>query len=325
MKTVRLIGRSAQHRTLLETLAKVAPSNAEVLISGPTGVGKELYARYVHEQSDRRAASFVAVNCGALASDLLENELFGHIGGAFTGARPQHQGLVAEAEEGTLFLDEVDTLSPANQVKLLRFIQEKEYRRLGESRVRRVNVRFVAATNASLADAVRDGSFRSDLFFRLRVVPVEVPPLCERPEDVGALLEEFVPRYAELYQLPAIRLSAAATEALEQYSWPGNIRELENCVRYLTCLQLQRDVGPADLPLLPQNTDVPIVMSSRAFREAKRNMVGRFEREYLQAALRRASGNITRAAEESGKPRRAFFELLRKHEIDASTFRSNRR
>src|SRR5262249_50794150 len=218
MQNVRLIGQSAQHRALLETLAKVAPTDAEVLITGPSGVGKELYARYIHEHSGRCGAAFVPVNCGTLASDLLENELFGHIGGAFTGARPQHQGLVAEAENGTLFLDEVDTLSPANQVKLLRFVQEKEYRRLGESRVRRANVRFVAATNASLQEAVQIGAFRSDLFFRLRVVPIEVAPLCERPEDIAPLWDEYVPRYAEAYRARPIRLSTRAREALERYS-----------------------------------------------------------------------------------------------------------
>src|SRR5262249_48532940 len=322
MKGVRLIGRSVQHCALLETLGKVAPTDAEVLIIGPSGVGKELYARYIHEQSGRCGGAFGPVNCRALASDLLENELFGHIGGAFTGARPQHQGLVTEAENGTLFLDEVDTLSPANQVKLLRFIQEKEYRRLGESRVRRANVRFVAATNASLQEAVRMGTFRCDLFFRLRVVPIEVAPLCERPEDIALLWDEYVPRYAEAYRAQPIRLSARAREALEGYSWPGNIRELENFVRYLTCLHLKREMEPHDLPLLPDADDAaePVALTPRAFREAKRNIVGRFEREFLQAALRRSGGNIARAAQESGKPRRAFFELLRKHDIDANEF-----
>ena len=175
-----LIGESAEHRHILEKLSKIAATDAEVLISGPSGVGKELYAHYVHQCSPRKKAEFVPVNCGALPVDLLENELFGHVSGAFTGARPRSDGLVAAAEGGTLFLDEVDALALVCQVKLLRFLQEKEYRRLGETRIRRANVRIIAATNTDLLAAVHDGRFREDLFFRLRVVPIEVPALRER-------------------------------------------------------------------------------------------------------------------------------------------------
>jgi DNA-binding NtrC family response regulator len=326
MQDARLIGRSAAHQALLETLTKVSPTDAEVLITGPSGVGKELYARHVHQKSGRRSAEFVAVNCGVLTGELLENELFGHIAGAFTGARPQHLGLVTAAEGGTLFLDEVDTLSAVNQVKLLRFVQEKEYRRLGETRVRRANVRFVAATNADLPEAVSAGRFRSDLFFRLRVVPVEVPPLCERREDIEPLLEAYIAHYAREYSAPPIELNAAARQALDDYDWPGNIRELENCVRYLTCLRLDRRIDAGDLPLL--DTDPAIAPSPPAraetparFQVEKRGVVDRFERDYLERALRQADGNIARAAQSSGKARRAFFELLRKHDIDAGRFR----
>ena len=168
------------------------------------------------------------VNCGALPVDLLENELFGHVGGAFTGARPQSDGLVAAAEGGTLFLDEVDALALVCQVKLLRFLQEKEYRRLGETRIRRANVRIIAATNTDLLAAVHDGCFREDLFFRLRVVPIEVPALRERPSDIPLLLEAYGSRYAETYKLPKIMISDTALKRLTSYVWPGNIRELEN-------------------------------------------------------------------------------------------------
>jgi transcriptional regulator with GAF, ATPase, and Fis domain len=232
-----LVGRSLSHLQLLHKLSKVALTDAEVLISGPTGVGKELYARYIHESRPRKQAAFVPLNCGAFLNDLFENELFGHVGGAFTGARPHSQGLAAEAEHGTLFLDEVDSLSLPCQVKLLRFIQEKEYRRLGESRIRRADVRIIAATNTDLLAAVRGGSFREDLFFRLRVVPVEVPPLCNRSDDIPLLLAEHVERYSERYRLPKVTFSEAALRRLEAYTWPGNIRELENCVKYLTCLR----------------------------------------------------------------------------------------
>jgi DNA-binding NtrC family response regulator len=301
----------------------VASTDAEVLISGPSGVGKELYARFVHAQSPRRDSQFIPVNCGALNGELLENELFGHIGGAFTGAQPQRLGLVAAAEGGTLFLDEVDALSPVNQVKLLRFIQEKEYRRLGETRIRRANVRFIAASNADLQMAVQAGWFRADLFFRLRVVPIFVPPLRERPEDIEPLIAEYVLRYSSEYGAPPIILNAAARTALINYSWPGNIRELENCVRYLTCLQLSRPVDVSDLPLLSAlDTKHESNASLRAFQHEKRELIDRFEREYLEHALRQSDGNISRAAQSSGKARRAFFELLRKHQIDVARFRN---
>ena len=325
MLATKLIGRSLAHQRLVEKLSRIAPTDAEVLISGESGVGKELYARYVHHHSTRDKASFVPVNCGALPNELLENELFGHVGGAFTGARPQSEGLVAEAEHGTLFLDEIDSLSTPSQVKLLRFLQEKEYRRLGETRTRRSNVRVIAATNIDLLTAMRDGRFREDLYFRLRVVPVEVPPLRERPEDIPLLLSEYVVYYAQAYHLPEVAFSEAARCKLETYVWPGNIRELENCVKYLTCLQLNRMVEPHDLSLLESENghkaspaEQPV--TERPFRDAKRELVDRFEREYLEGALRRSNGNIAKAARASSKPRRSFFELMRKHGLQPSDF-----
>jgi DNA-binding NtrC family response regulator len=313
------------HRLLLEKLSKIANTDAEILISGPTGVGKELYARFVHRHSVRRNASFVPVNCGALPNDLLENEFFGHVGGAFTGARPQSEGLVAEAEGGTLFLDEVDSLSLSSQIKLLRFLQDKQYRRLGETRIRRSNVRFIAATNADLVTGMREGRFREDLFFRLRVIPIEVPPLRERPEDIPVLISLYVTYYAKAYQLVEIRISEAAQYRLHTYTWPGNFRELENCVRYLTCLQLNRCVEPRDLPLLDVEGEKNVTLeqsglTEQSFGEAKRELVNRFERNYLEDALRKSGGNIAQAARASGKPRRAFFELMRKHSVNPADF-----
>jgi DNA-binding NtrC family response regulator len=319
MHGAELVGQSVAHRRILATLEKVARTDAEVLITGPSGVGKELYARYLHERSERGGARFVPVNCGGLSAELLENELFGHVGGAFTGARDDREGLVAAAQHGTLFLDEVDTLPAASQAKVLRFIQEKEYRRLGERQLRRADVRFVAATNVRLDEAVSAGLFREDLFFRLRVIPVDVPPLHERPEDIGPLVERFVRDYARLYRLRPVVIGAQARACMERYPWPGNIRELENCVRYLTCIQLARDVEPGDLPLL-RSAAGPAPGST--FGEAKRHVVDRFERQRLEEALRRTDGNIAQAARAEGKARRAFFELLRKHGIDARSFRA---
>jgi two-component system, NtrC family, response regulator GlrR len=325
MDTPCFIGRSIAHLQLLEKLAKIAPTDVEVLITGPTGVGKELYARFVHSQSARRQGPFVPVNCGALPNELMENELFGHVGGAFTGARSHSEGLVTEAENGTLFLDEIDSLSPSSQVKLLRFLQDKEYRRLGETRVRRSDVRVIAATNENLVTAMAEGKFRDDLFFRLRVIPIQVPPLRERREDIPLLLNGYVAHYAETYRLPEVVFSEAAAHSLEEYPWPGNIRELENYVRYLTCLQLNRPVQPEDLPLLNNEEDSngeagQQTLTERTFREAKREIVNGFERAYLEDALRQSGGNISRAARASGKPRRVFFELMRKHGVRASDF-----
>jgi DNA-binding NtrC family response regulator len=315
---VALVGSSTVHHSLLERLAKFALTDAEILITGPTGVGKELYAQYTHRQSQRARAAFVAVNCGAIPDSLLENELFGHIGGAFTGARPNSEGLVAAAEGGTLFLDEVNTLSAPAQVKLLRFIQEKEYRRLGESRTRRANVRFIAATNEDLVEAVQAGRFRQDLFFRLRVIPIEVPALSKRPEDIMPLVNEYIGHYAELYDLPVIVLTNKAIDRLKTYAWPGNVRELENCVRYLTCLQVGQSIQPEDLPLLSQEeTNMSASDCTVSFQKAKQELLSLFERDYLEEALKRSGGNISEAARASGKARRAFFELMRKHGVRA--------
>lgn len=313
---------------LLQKLEKVATTDAEVLISGPTGTGKELYANFVHEHSRRRQRPFVAVNCGSLNNGLLENELFGHVGGAFTGARPKSEGLVQSAEGGTLFLDEVDSLAPPCQVRLLRFLQDKSYRRLGETRLRRANVRIVSATNVDLAAKIRGGEFREDLYFRLRVVPVEIPALRDRIDDLPGILEVFVARYAQAYGLPPVRLSIFALTRMQEYSWPGNVRELENCVRYLTCMQLEGPARATDLPLLDESaigdegsTGTCGAGIDGPFRIAKRDAVDRFERQYLEEALWRARGNISQAARASGKNRRAFFELLRKHQVDPADFR----
>jgi two-component system, NtrC family, response regulator GlrR len=317
------IGRSAAHRRVVDVITRIAVTDVEILINGETGVGKERYARLAHECSPRAGGNFVAVNCGGMPSELFENELFGHVGGAFTGARQKSEGLVDEAENGTLFIDEVDSLPMPCQVKLLRFVQEKEYRRLGETRLRKANVRFIAATNADLQAAAREGRFREDLLYRLRVVPIEVPPLRERRDDIALLMEAFSESYSEAYRLPRPVLSERAMRRLLAYDWPGNVRELENCVKYLTCMQLTRPVDLYDLPL-PHETKhdagsgvVRIAATDGSFQKMKNDVVREFETAYLVDALRRSNGNIAQAAAASGKPRRVFFELMRKHGLKA--------
>jgi two-component system response regulator GlrR len=261
--------------------------------------------------------------------------------GAFTGARANAAGLVAAAEGGTLFLDEVNSLTAPAQVKLLRLLQGKEYRRLGETFLRRADVRFVAASNCDLFERVEQGTFREDLFYRLRVVQVQVEPLRRRREDIQILACVFLERYAKQYGLPPVELSEAAWDRLRNYPWRGNVRELENCIHGLICRQPERRVEPADLALVetigagsaavagPEETARPATagagvdpdLLSRGLREAKREAVDRLEAEYVREALRRSDGNIARAARLARKNRRAFFELMRKHRIDAREYR----
>jgi DNA-binding NtrC family response regulator len=341
-----IVHASESQRALLERLEKVAPTDAEILISGPSGVGKELYAAYVHEVSPRRDKPFVAVNCANLSEDMLENEIFGHARGAFTGAQSSAHGIAASADGGTLFLDEIDALPLSCQAKILRFTQLREYRRLGETFLRRSDVRLIAASNVDLLARVRAGLFREDLYFRLRVIPVEVAPLAERPDDIPVLFAHFVDKYARAYGVPPIKLSAGAERHIRLYSWPGNVRELENCVRCLTCLVLGRAVVVDDLPLLsidpPNGLNAPAPSDAGALepdlffvetegsdltglplKEAKSMIVEGFERSYIDSALQATNGNVAEAARRSGKHRRAFFELMRRYGVEAEGYRGD--
>jgi two-component system, NtrC family, response regulator GlrR len=311
-----ILGSDCQHE-LLERLSRIAQTDAEILITGPTGVGKELYALHAHGCSRRRDGPFVVANCSNLGGDLLENEIFGHARGAYTGAHAAGEGLASAAQGGTLFLDEVDSLPPSSQAKLLRFIQQREYRRLGETFVRRADLRFIAACNADLPALVRGGHFRSDLYFRLHVAPIAIPPLAERPGDIAPLIAHFVAKSAEDYGVDTVVFAPSATQVLLGYRWPGNVRELENLVRYLTCLQLGRPVEAADLEPLgaagAEEAPPALTFADRPLKEAKGALIVEFERLYLDQALGRANGNIAEAARQSGKHRRAFFELMRKY------------
>lgn len=323
------VGCGETHRKLLANLSKFALTDAEILLNGDSGVGKEVYAQFLHKKSYRHKFPFVPVNCSTLENGLLENELFGHVGGAFTGAKPNNIGLIEAADRGTLFLDEVDSLSLSSQVKLLRFIQEKEFRKLGDSHLRKANVRIISATNTDLVDAVNKNIFRKDLFFRLRVIPIEIPRLSERNEDVPLLIEKFSKHYSKLYNLPVIRFESETLEVLMTYSWPGNIRELENCIHYLTCIQSDQPIKPQDLQLLNSEklqknklTRAPQSIKGSSLGEEKRQLVAQFERKYIEEKLRENNGNITLAASESGKPRRAFDALCTKHGIKAEDYKN---
>lgn len=308
------VGVSDAHHRLRSLIERVARTDVELLFVGETGVGKEHFARYAHDCSARSGGPFIPVNCGSIPTELFENEIFGHIGGAFTGARLRSAGLVEAAEGGTLLFDEVDALAPVNQVKLLRLLQEKEYRRLGETRPQHANVRILAATNRDLVRATRGGQFREDLLFRLRVVPVVVPPLRERRDDILPLLDAFTKWYASEYNLESVVFTPEVRALLRDYKWPGNVREVENLVRNLTCVYPGTVIEASQLPLLGElATEVP----NGSFQRAKSSLIADFERKYLEEALAASQGNIAKAARSAGKPRRAFFELMRKHGIVA--------
>jgi len=302
-------GSSSRIRTLIE---KVKDTDAPVFISGESGTGKEIIARSIHERGARRVGSFVAVNCGAIPDPLLESELFGHARGAFTGALRDKAGLIEEANGGTFFLDEVGDLSLPLQAKLLRLLQEKEIRRVGETRTRRVDVRFVSATNKNIEKEIELGNFRMDLYYRLRILTIEVPPLRERKADLLLLVDHFLERYCREMRRGRAYFSPRAMELLMDYSWPGNIRELQNEIQRSLVLS-----GPGGLikedclsaKVNPQR-GTPAAVSYNFF-EAKAD----FEKRFLTQALLRFGHNKARTAEAVGLSRQGLFKLMKKHKL----------
>jgi DNA-binding NtrC family response regulator len=309
-----IVGENEPFLRVMEHIRRVAPSDATILLAGETGTGKELVARAVHDGSPRRSKPFVPVNCGALPDHLVENELFGHMQGAYTDAATSETGLVAEAEEGTLFLDEVDTLSASAQVKLLRFLQDRTYRPVGSARSRTANVRLIAATNADLWPQVQAQRFREDLYYRLHVLAFRLPPLRERPDDIPRLVAHFLRHYGMHYGRGSLHLSAATLRKLVVYPWPGNVRELDAVIQRTVLLASSPVVQPQDieLPLPYQEAPVPWDTS---FGEAKARVIEQFERTYLSTLLSAHQGNISRAAKHAGKERRAFTRLLEKYAL----------
>ena len=313
----QLIGDSRVFRSMVNRIPLIAHCDASVLISGETGTGKELFARAIHYLSPRAHHAFVPVNCGAIPAELVENELFGHERGAFTTAVRAQAGLVKEASGGTLLLDEIDCLPLHSQVKLLRFLQEREYRPLGSVKTQRSDVRVIAAATVDLDEAVKAGRLRQDLYYRLNVIPLRLPSLRERHEDIPLLARHFLTRYSREFGKPAISFSVNALDLLCRYEWPGNIRELEHLVERAVALS-ESDVIRRDDLSLPSSVASPPPTS---FREAK----ARFERAYIEDLLHVHRGNITRAAQAADKNRRAFWELIRKHHIDVQDFKGGSR
>lgn len=318
-----LVGASPAFMRQLERIPVVAGCDAGVLILGETGTGKELCAQAVHYLSPRAGHPWVAVNCGALPADLVEAELFGHVRGAFTHAHENRTGLVAQAAGGTLFLDEVDSMPPLAQVKLLRFLQEKEFRPVGSSRPQHADVRVIAASNVNLAQLAARGAFRSDLYYRLNVLTLTLPSLRQRAEDVLPLAQHFIAHFAHEFQRPVSALSDAARRAIMAYDWPGNIRELQHAIERGVLLAPGREVLAGDLGILAEApAEAAASGGSSSFQVAKARAVELFERDYIERLLARHGGNITHAADAAAKNRRAFWQLIRKHGIDSAKYRS---
>ncbi|MFN7997437.1 MAG: sigma-54 dependent transcriptional regulator [Bryobacteraceae bacterium] len=309
-----VIGESSAIEEAIRRVPPLGASEANVLITGATGTGKELFARAIHYASPRRARAFIPVNCGALPDTLFENELFGHEKGAYTDASAAGVGLLSIAEGGSLFLDEVDSLTPAGQAKLLRVLQDREYRPLGSQRLVKANVRIIAAANTPLPERMAAREFRPDLYYRLHVLSLQLPPLSERRNDIPILVRHFLARFAREYRRPVPKLAHDAIRRLTQYAWPGNVRELESVIQQAVVLSNSAVLGASalDLPDAWRPSPIPAAIERRTGMSAA---LGQFERQYLTSLLSEADGNVTRAAQAAGKDRRTFQRLLRRHGI----------
>jgi len=314
----QLVGESETFLSEIKKLPLLAKCDASVLITGDTGTGKELCARAIHYLSPRASQSFLPVNCGAIPAELIENELFGHVSGAFTGARTNQRGLINEANRGTLFLDEVDCLPLMAQVKFLRFLQEKEYRPLGATKTHKADVRVIAATNINCEDAVRGGKLRQDLYYRLNVIQLKLPSLRERREDIPLLAHHFLNRYGLEFNKQVTGFSPDAIRKLILYDWPGNVRELEHVIMRAVVLSTKPIICAASIAI-SDSENAPLAES---FQEAKNRMVDQFEKTYIKGLLLSNHCNISRSAKAAQKNRRAFFELIRKHHISVETLKS---
>ncbi len=313
-----LVGESSKFFEEIKKIPTMAKCDASVLICGETGTGKELCARAIHYLSSRASQAFIPLNCGAIPTELVENELFGHVQGAFTGASSAQSGLIGQADNGTLFFDDINCLALKSQAKLLRFIQEKEYRKLGSTKMSQANVRIIASSNVDMLQAIEKGEFRQDLYYRLNILPITLPALRDRREDIPLLSRYFIHKYAVEHNTRFMGCTPPAMQKLMFYDWPGNVRELEHVVERAVLFSNQTQITEADV-ILPNQKSQEFQLS---FKEAKENLVNRFEKDYVEKCLSAYQGNITRAAQAARKNRRAFWQLIRKHNIDVQTYKS---
>lgn len=312
-----MIGNSLSFISLLQQIEKIALTDASVLIEGETGVGKELAARAIHYSSARRSKPFISLNCGAIPESLTESELFGHARGAFTDAKTMHAGVVKQAHGGTLFLDEIDSLPGKGQVALLRFLQDRRYRPIGQSTEQTSDSRIVAATNQPLQDLVERRTFRSDLMYRLNIFRLQVPALRDRKTDIIMLARHFIKIYCKRYQLALKSLHSDSLAWMMSYSWPGNVRELESVIHRNVLLYDGHDIVLQEckaksphVSCINEDCEIP------TFQEAKASAIAEFEKTYLTILLKEAHGNVSEAARLACKERRSIGKLLKKHGID---------
>ena len=326
-----LLGRSAAMREVFRLIERIAPTDATVVILGETGTGKELVARALHEASGRSGKPFFAVNCAAIARSLIESELFGYTRGSFTGATTDRAGIFEAAHKSTLLLDEIGELRASLQAKLTRVLEERAVKRIGDSRERPIDVRLVAATHRNLREMVKSGAFREDLWFRLNVCVIELPPLRERPDDIPLLAAHFLAERAPIVRSAAVSFSPAAMAALTQYPWPGNVRELRSVVERAAILASESEIGQEALPpeirgALPASqaaaTDERIFDLSLG--EAVKVSRDKTSRQYVIGVLRRFQGDVTAAATHAGVERESFYRLMRRYNLAASDFRKDK-
>jgi DNA-binding NtrC family response regulator len=318
-----IVGISEKMQEVYRLILRVAPTNSTVLITGESGTGKELIARAIHFHSLRKDRQFIPVDCGVLSENLLESELFGHVKGSFTGAIVTKPGLFEVADGGTLFLDEIGNISLAMQSKLLRFIQEREFTPVGGTKIKKVDVRLIAATNKDLQEKIKEGTFREDLFYRLNIVPIHLPPLRERLEDIPLLAEHFLLKYCREMRKNLKKMSPAFLDLLKSYSWPGNVRELENIMERIVIMTDEEEIQPKHFPIPIQPKEERIAFqvprTSEELKELKKHLRDRaieeIERLFVLQALSRNDWNVTKSAKEVGMLRQNFQALMRKYNI----------
>ena len=305
-------------RAVYDLISQVSPSEATVLVRGESGTGKELVAHAIHYNSPRADKPFVKVNCGALPESVVESELFGHERGAFTGAIATRKGRFELAHSGTIFLDEIGDLSPTTQIKLLRVLQEKEFERVGGSTTQKTDVRIITATNRDLERLITEGVFRHDLYYRLNVFPIHIPPLRERKTDISLLVDYFIEKYSRANDKPVLRISTPAIDMLMSYHWPGNVRELENCIERAVLLSSDQVIHSHNLPPTLQTAEA----SGTAHMGTLDSTLNTVERDLIVDALKAARGNKAKAARALGLTERIMGLRVMKHGIDAKRFRT---
>ncbi len=311
-----IVARSEKMRKVLEVVSRIAKTESTAFIHGESGTGKELIAKAIHLASERKNKPFVAINCAALPETLLESELFGHEKGAFTGAIRNTKGLFTQAHGGTIFLDEIGDMPLSTQAKLLRVLQERQFHPIGSEKPVEVNVRVIVATNKDLEDYVKQGLFREDLFYRIHVIPIYLPPLRERKEDIPPLVEHFVKKFSQQMKKEVKGLTPMAMQKVMLHDWPGNVRELENTIEYAVAMT-QQDVITEDLILQAKG-----VISQEPLKPLKEARDA-FEKSYLIYLLELSNGNVSKAAKLAGKYRADFYDLLKKHDLNLANFKKS--